>query len=297
MQEEALLLGPYQSLAGVFTPATAEIEALASTAVICITAGLLHHVGPHRLHVLLARALAEKGISTLRFDLSGIGDSLTRPDSVPAQEVPVREIHEAITELEKRGFKRFILFGICSGAVQAVKAAKGNSKIGGLILVNTGSDDGNTEANPQLAAQYYLKRSIWNLRAWKNLFTGKVKYRDLFFTLFSALLHKLTGKGKNKPSIEENIQRGIQRFIKQGASILMVLSDRHAQFYELHRKAFDALKCEQFKTLVYAETDHLFTSLPVQQDLIKQICLWSGEQASNWASDIIEKPILAANPG
>ncbi len=128
MQEEALLLGPYQSIVGVFTPASIEIETHADTAVICLTAGLLHHVGPHRLHVLLARALAERGISTLRFDLSGIGDSSTRSDDVPAHEVPAHEIHEVIADLEKRGYKRFILFGICSGAVQAVKAAFESSK-------------------------------------------------------------------------------------------------------------------------------------------------------------------------
>ena len=278
MQEEALLLGPYQSIAGVFTPATAEIETLASTAVICITAGLLHHVGPHRLHVLLARVLAEKGISTLRFDLSGIGDSSTRPDNVPAQEVPVREIHEVITELEKRGFKRFILFGICSGAVQAVKAAQGNPKISGLILVNTGSDDGNAEASPQIAAQYYLKRSIWNLRAWKNLFTGKVKYRDLFVVLFSASLHKLKGQTKKTPSLGESLQCGVQPFMEQGTSILMVLSDRHAQFYALHQKAYEALDATMFKVLVFEETDHLFSQLSVQQGLIEQVCQWSSEQ-------------------
>ena len=166
-------------------------------------------------------------------------------------------------------------------------------------MVNTGSDDGNTEAetNPQAAAQFYLKRSLWNLQAWKNLFTGKVKYRDLFTTLFLALLHKLKGKGKGKLSIEEGFKQGMQPFIDQGSSVLMVLSDRHAQYYKLHQKAFDVLKCEQFKTLVYAETDHLFTSLVVQQDLIEQICTWADERISKGDSGSKEEPELAANTG
>ena len=281
MQEEALLLGPYKTISGVFTPASNNIELHTSTALLCLTAGLLHHVGPHRLHVLLARALAKQGISTLRFDFSGIGDSAIRPDNVPAQDVPVQEINEAIAELEKRGFTRFILFGICSGAVHAAKAANNNPKIVGLILVNTGSDPSNTEANPQMAAQYYLKRSLWNPHAWKNLFTGKIKYRELFSTLFRAVLHKLRGKDKKLPAMEDNLQHGLQPFIEQGTSILMVLSDRHAQFYELYRNTIDSLQGAYFKTSVHSETDHLFTSLSAQQSLIKEVCQWSNEIIGN----------------
>jgi pimeloyl-ACP methyl ester carboxylesterase len=277
MREEALLLGPYQSIAGVYTDTD---NRKAGTAVICITAGLLHHVGPHRLHVLLARALAGQGTGALRFDLSGIGDSATRPDDLPAKDIPVTEINEAIAELEKRGYQRFILFGICSGAVQACRAAEANPKVCGLILVNTGADDGDKEVNPRLAAQYYLKRSLRNWNAWKNLFTGRVKYRELFSTLFSALLHKLTAKSKSTKSIGESLHAGLQPFIDRGVSILTILSDRHAAFYKLHKKDFDSLDCAQFRLLTYPESDHLFTSLAVQQDFIEQVCKWVDDRFS-----------------
>ncbi len=277
MREEALLLGPNQSNVGVFTAATGNVDAQSDMAAICITAGLLHHVGPHRMHVLLARSLAEKGISTLRFDLSGIGDSATRADDLPALEVPGHEINDAINTLETRGFKRFILFGICSGAVHAARVAAGNPKIAGIILVNSGGDDGNTEVNPEVAAQFYLKSSMRNLNAWKNLFTGKINYRALITTLFSVLIHTLKGRNNNAISIEEALQGKIQPFMQQGTSILMVLSDRHAQVYALYQKAFEKFHCVQFETLIYAETDHLFTSVSLQQDLINRICQWSSK--------------------
>ena len=38
-------------------------------------AGLIYRIGPRRFSVKLARALAEAGIPTLRFDLAGVGDS------------------------------------------------------------------------------------------------------------------------------------------------------------------------------------------------------------------------------
>ena len=285
MNEEALLLGPQQSNVGVFTPMADNAPGHSDLAAICITAGLLHHVGPHRMHVLLARALAKKGISTLRFDLSGIGDSSVRADDLPAQEVPVREINDAIHELETRGFKRFILFGVCSGAAHAAKAAAGNPKIAGLVLVNTGTDDSNTEVDPQPAARMYLRHSLWKLDAWKNFFTGKVHYRALVSILFSALMYKLKGKNKNAAPVEERLQSRIRPFMEQGTSILMVLSDRHTQVYTLYGKALENMQCAQFKFLVYDDTDHLFTSLSLQQDLIDRICQWSGELAGAETGD------------
>ena len=44
-----------------------------------LSAGLLHRVGPHGLHVRLARELAQMGFSSLRVDLAGTGDSPPQP--------------------------------------------------------------------------------------------------------------------------------------------------------------------------------------------------------------------------
>jgi len=280
MREEALLIGSDHEVVGVFTPALDKLGGCSDMAAICITAGLLHHVGPHRLHVLLARALAKQGISTLRFDLSGIGDSATRTDDLIANEVPVQEINDAIKMLETRGFTRFILFGVCSGAMWAAKTALGNPKIAGVILVNTGGNDGSAEIDPGPAAQFYLRKSLWNLSAWKNMFTGKVKYRALFYILWSALIKKFKAVNKSSTSVEDLLRSKLQPFARQGTAILSVMSDRHAQFYELHKPVYDNLHSAQFKTLVYPDTDHLFTSLSEQQDLINGICQWSAELAA-----------------
>lgn len=49
-------------------------------AVLLFNVGLNHRVGPGRLNVDLARRLAHSGYATLRFDLSGLGDSEPRDD-------------------------------------------------------------------------------------------------------------------------------------------------------------------------------------------------------------------------
>ena len=46
-------------------------------ALILISAGFTAKIGPHRMYSETARSLADIGIATLRFDLGGIGNSLT----------------------------------------------------------------------------------------------------------------------------------------------------------------------------------------------------------------------------
>ena len=63
-------------------------------AVVLFNAGLIHRMGPFRLHVHLARRLAEQGLDVFRFDMPRIGDAPagTHPDA----ESVVREALDAV---------------------------------------------------------------------------------------------------------------------------------------------------------------------------------------------------------
>ena len=75
MTEQVLLFGTNRCLVGMLTePEKSQVPA-DLPAFILFNAGLLHRVGPNRLHVTLARRLARRGFPVLRFDFSGIGDS------------------------------------------------------------------------------------------------------------------------------------------------------------------------------------------------------------------------------
>ena len=72
MREEAHRFGRARHLVGIVgLPDTAPGE----TGVIVLNAGLVHRIGPFRLHVELTRRLGAAGYPTLRFDLSTLGDS------------------------------------------------------------------------------------------------------------------------------------------------------------------------------------------------------------------------------
>jgi hypothetical protein len=80
LTEEPLQFGEGGRLFGILTlPSMPPRNAQELPVFVFLSAGLLHRVGPYRLHVRLVRALAQMGFSSLRVDLAGTGDSPPRP--------------------------------------------------------------------------------------------------------------------------------------------------------------------------------------------------------------------------
>lgn len=134
MRELASLFGPEGNLVGITTFADGAIKD-SGMACILFNAGVIHRVGPHRLNVKIARALAERGIPTLRFDLSGVGDSPSATVGVSFRQQAVLDLRAAMDYLQQVfGIKRFLLFGICSGGVNAFWTAVADKRVVGIMM-------------------------------------------------------------------------------------------------------------------------------------------------------------------
>ena len=82
VKEKPVQFGPDGNLVGVMArPASGDV-ASTRPAVLFLNAGVIHRIGPHRLHVNLARYFAMRGVTSLRIDLSGIGDSRPVPGAL-----------------------------------------------------------------------------------------------------------------------------------------------------------------------------------------------------------------------
>jgi pimeloyl-ACP methyl ester carboxylesterase len=136
-REQLVMLGPRKSLVSVMTlPAEGNPDSSLPTIVI-LNAGIIHHVGPNRLSVLLARELAGSGASVVRFDLSGVGDSPSRDDGLAPLDAALADIREALDSLQAlRGSDRFILVGLCSGANHAIVYAAGDPRVNAVALLD-----------------------------------------------------------------------------------------------------------------------------------------------------------------
>jgi alpha-beta hydrolase superfamily lysophospholipase len=134
--EDAIVFGSDVRLVGVVTTPAAPRDGVDRVGVVLLNAGVVHRVGPNRLYVTLARRLSQSGLTVLRFDHSGIGDSETRDDLMDFNQSSVAEAIAAMDWLAReRQCRSFVLLGLCSGTLTAFKTAQVDQRVRGLILL------------------------------------------------------------------------------------------------------------------------------------------------------------------
>jgi len=105
--------------------------------VLFLNSGNDSHAGPSRLWVELARRWAVHGVRSVRFDLSGLGDSPTRPGQcagvVRAPEA-FDDVEQVASALRPDDPSQVVLVGLCSGGYQALDSAVGWS-VGSPVAV------------------------------------------------------------------------------------------------------------------------------------------------------------------
>ncbi len=130
MKEHAVTFGP---LAGVLTEPPAQRPG--APAALMWNVGINHRVGAYRIWVDLARRLSEAGITSLRFDLAGMGDSDTRK---AANDDPERQLdlEDAMAFVTKRtGLQTFAPIGFCSGVDPLHALGKRDARVVAMAYV------------------------------------------------------------------------------------------------------------------------------------------------------------------
>jgi alpha-beta hydrolase superfamily lysophospholipase len=154
-------------------------------AAILLNSGADQHIGPNRMHVSLARRWAGRGIVVLRIDLSGLGDSNTRPGQTDDDVFPItalEDIRSAISYIHSRYAARDItLAGLCSGAYHALRAAAAGAPVVRILMVNPLNyfwKQGTSLRALQLAEVVrnpgVYRKQIFSNSAWRRVFTGRV---------------------------------------------------------------------------------------------------------------------------
>lgn len=107
--------------------------------VVMLNSGYDPHAGWARAWTLQARALAERGIASLRIDAAGVGDSPARPGA-PEQtlysDAQLADARAATDWLHAEGLGPVMLVGRCSGAYLGLDAAVADPRVQALVLVN-----------------------------------------------------------------------------------------------------------------------------------------------------------------
>jgi dienelactone hydrolase len=288
VREEAVLFGKTGSLVGIITDPPVVNSNPQLPAIICLNAGIIHRVGPNRLYVKLARALAALGFVVLRFDFSGIGDSPFRDDTLPFRQSAVSETQEAMNYLEAaRGSKRFVLTGICSGAMISFHTACCDPRVGGAVLINPrGHLHDDTEEVPASLRNRTLARHYWRItfsssfraKNWRKALTGKVDYRSILLTLMGSGLSNLLGRRENGLSEVAHAADALRLLAERSVRLLHIYSegDESLDYLSviLGREVQKRHESELLPMEIIVGANHTFTLLWSQDHLLHLVQNW-----------------------
>lgn len=275
VHEEAQVFGPEGSHVGILTQRDADGTA---PSVVCVipNAGLIYRIGPRRFTVKLARALAETGIPTLRFDLAGVGDSKYVGESSSARERILASMRCAFDQLERTtGARRFIVMGICSGAVNAYRIATVDERVVGVFMYD----------------KFYY-RSRWTTPVYLAKRARVVGPARAFAAALRALGRRLRPKGQgDEPSVaafanldaesppKDEFVEDVNRLVGRGVRLSFVYGGSFPAYYSYAQQFRDAFAGEPFLAKVeyrhLPTLDHMLSSLDAQRALQSAVLEWA----------------------
>lgn len=237
-------------------------------ACLLLNTGVMNRIGPHRLNVKIARGLAAVGVPSLRMDLSGLGDSPASKASLRADEQAVLDLQAGMDHIQQTlGIDRFVVFGLCSGAVNGYRLALADPRVVGLMMF-----DGfvfPTAKTRLLRRWIRFSRMTWSERL------RKVRDRLLFRARRPAQ-RRLDGDGlldvqfqtPTRPQFAQNMET----LIRRGTAVFLFYSGSYADGHNYRgqlRDAFgDAMFLDHARYDFMADVDHTLTPLETQRRVI-----------------------------
>ncbi|HWO17373.1 MAG TPA: alpha/beta fold hydrolase [Kofleriaceae bacterium] len=279
VRDEAIRLGPQGQLVAVVShPAEGQARTPRAPAVIVLNAGVLHRVGPHRLHVSLTRHLAGLGFPAVRLDLGGIGDSIASTDATTFWESAVADTREAMTGLGGMlGARRFVIFGVCAGADNALSTALADERVAGIVLVDPAVyptprslyrelrrrlvEPGGAPLALRWAARHArtrLRRELRRLEQWRRGVAGEPP-----------------AEGREYPPVEK-FGANLAALADRGVGVLACYAGMHGENYNHEDQIFESFPRlrGRIDRAYFSGANHTFTQLDDQAALIATTARW-----------------------
>jgi dienelactone hydrolase len=209
---------------------------------ILLNAGAVRRTGPSRMWVECARRWAASGLSTLRLDIEGIGDSdgpttpYVKDDSLYVAGM-VPEVLSAVDYLQTRtGGERFMLGGLCAGAYWSFHAALRDPRVTAIMMLNPRALIWDTGLGParDLRALMTQPLSVSKIR---RLATGPRLHAFLRWMLAAprrAVRRVLFGDAP-AAAVEHELDGALARLRESGKPSLLLFSDHEPLDAELTR--------------------------------------------------------------
>ncbi|MFK7769342.1 MAG: alpha/beta fold hydrolase [Mariniblastus sp.] len=281
MQEKICNFGPKNSLFGILTTPDKDVAVAGAPTALIINAGIVHRIGPFRMHVDLARQLAEKGYSTLRIDLSGLGDSAPRTGKMESSDRAQLDICDAMDFLtEETGMNKFVMLGLCSGAYNAHNVSVKDDRIVGAVFM-----DGIVFRTLGYFFRHQVAR-LFRPRMWRNA----IKRRMIDKRSPAESAGETLGESEffSNDISKDKVIRDLSGMLKRGMQMLFLYTDGYddicgrSQFKEMYGFRPDD---GQLQVEYYPKTEHTFRLIENR----KRAC----ERVTNWFATRFTGEVLA----
>jgi len=276
MKERAIRVGRPSPLIGVVCePKVIDVQ---RPAVLIFNSGVMHHIGSCRLSVKLARSFSDMGILSIRFDFSGIGDSNARRGSGSFSKTAPLEAKEIMDYLQaKRGIKKFVLYGLCSGADAAYETALLDDRVVAYSQV-----DPYCYRTTRFYYQYY-KDKFFKVRCWINFCKRMVNKAFSINRYFDANQNQRENEYLEPVSYirafppKKVMRAGLSDLINRGVfmNIIFTGSEDDYGYVNQYRESFKTVKFGSYLDLHYFDkATHIITHPDHQLMVVKTITDW-----------------------
>ncbi|NUP09097.1 MAG: alpha/beta fold hydrolase [Polyangiaceae bacterium] len=246
-------------------------------AVLFVHSGARGRLGSTFQYPVAARALAKKGIASMRWDPSGMGDSEGRIDDTKMLDFFgsiqagcfVADTLAAIEELDRQvAPKKLVLWGLCGGGITALLAApRAKRKIDGLVLLSTPVLLDSAQQSPleTISAEHaashlwtlYAKKLL-SLEAYKRLFRmeSDIETIKTYATAFvKGTAKKIARKVKNRiappppdaparplhPRQNPHYLEALSAMVQKDAKLLMLYGETDSLRYDFWNEVYEPL--------------------------------------------------------
>ena len=231
------------------------------------------HIGLFRMHVELARAFEVAGFASLRFDVSGIGDSADEPAPRPYAERAADDVDTAVAfAQEATGARDVVLVGHCDGGNHAFLAAARNEGVRGVVCI---------DAFMRPGWRYYAGlwarriRGMFELERWRERFRARRGDDEPG----ALTLRSLGGEMPlySKSGARDELREADRRLANRGTPAFFVFSGEYLErcvFADVREiLALDA-EAARNEHRILADAEHVYPELVHRRELVREVTDW-----------------------
>jgi hypothetical protein len=234
--------------------------------VVLFNAGLLHRAEPYRMNVLVSRHLAQIGYIAIRIDLSGKGDTPARPQMSNRESVALDWAFIKKSLEHEFGKRKLVLFGLCSGADNAIKIAAQDEDVLGLILLDPVSRQDESFKFRQ------IRGKLTNPHKWRNMH-NVLRHRLISRHQIPAFASNL----RDEPT-PDDLNDCCQNLILRRGRILAFFSEFSTEYYNQQGQFSRSMRLEGLEHICeevyWPRVEHLYPVQVHRDRLMDRIVQW-----------------------